>query len=164
MQSTVVTREAVTLIGLSIRTNNQNEMNPETSKIADLAGAYWGEQIANQFHHRSYPGVTYAVYTDYESDENGEYTYFIGEVVNSMEGQERSKFSSIVIPGGTYQKLTTEQGTMPGIIIQAWQEIWQMTPEQFAGQRTYMADFEIYDERARDPHNAEVDIYLGVSE
>jgi len=39
------------LIGLTARTNNQDEMNPESSKIAAFAGTYWGNQVANALHH-----------------------------------------------------------------------------------------------------------------
>lgn len=67
---------AITLVGLTVRTNNKNEMNPDAAKIAALAGSYWANQVANGIKHRFQPGITYAVYTDYESDENGDYTYF----------------------------------------------------------------------------------------
>ncbi len=72
------------LVGLTIRTNNKVEMNPDTAKIGKLAGLYWQTQIANQIQHRSHPGITYAVYTEYESDEHGDYIYFIGEAVDSL--------------------------------------------------------------------------------
>lgn len=74
----------LTLVGLIARTNNKNEMNPETSKIGALTASYWGNQIANNINHLSNPGVTYAIYTDFESDENCDYTYFIGEAVDSI--------------------------------------------------------------------------------
>ena len=32
----------ITLVGLTARTNNNNEINPEGSKIGALVGAYWG--------------------------------------------------------------------------------------------------------------------------
>lgn len=153
----------ITLIGLTERTNNKNEMNPETSKIAKLAGLYWGNQVANTIQHRAKPGVTYAVYTDFESDENGEYTYFIGEAVESLEGQDLSQFKTMKIPTSDYQRFTTDSGQMPEIIIAAWQAIWTMNENDFGGKRRYLADFEIYDERAADPNNAVVDIYIGIN-
>lgn len=53
---------------------------------------------------------------------------------------------------------------MPDIVIQAWQAIWKMTPEDLGGKRTYRADFEIYDQRAQDPQNSVVDIYIGTTQ
>jgi hypothetical protein len=35
----MVTRSEIKLIGLTVRTNNKNEMTPATSKIGELAGS-----------------------------------------------------------------------------------------------------------------------------
>ena len=150
------------LLDMTARTNNKNEMNPQASKIAQLAGMYWEKQIANQFKNRINPGITYSVYTEYESNENGEYTYFIGEEVRSFDDQDLSKFKSLTIPATTYQKFTTESGKIPDIVIAAWQKIWQMKEKDLEGKRKYIADFEIYDQRAIDPNQAIVDIYIGI--
>jgi predicted transcriptional regulator YdeE len=82
--------------------------------------------------------------------------------VSSLENQDISKFTSLIIPKSKYQRFTTEAGVMPQIVIKAWQDIWQMTPSMLAGKRKYKADFERYDHRAHDLNNAIVDIYIGV--
>ena len=150
------------LVGLTARTNNKNEMNPDASKIGALAGNYWGNQIANAFKHRKNPGVTYAVYTEFESDENGDYTYFIGEEVECFDDQDLEQFKTLTIPASNYQKFTTEAGKIPDIVINAWQQIWQMNEKDFGGKRQYIADFEIYDQRASDMNNAVLDIFIGI--
>lgn len=152
----------LTLVGLTARTNNKNEMNPATSKIGALAGYYWAKQVAKNIKHRTNSGATYSVYTEFESDENGDYTYFIGEVVDSTEGQDLSQFKVLSIPESHYQKFTTEPGKMPDVVISAWQKIWTMKENDFAGKRKYISDFEIYDERASDPNNTVIDIYIGI--
>lgn len=35
--------------------------------------------------------------------------------------------------------------------------------KNFGGKRKYIADFEIYDQRAADPNNAVIDIYIGMT-
>jgi len=162
MQKQKTQLSKITLVGLTTRTNNKNEMNPETSKIGKLAGLYWANQVANNIQHRTNPGVTYAVYTNFESDENGDYTYFIGEVVDSFESQDLSKFETIIIPASSYQKFTTKPGKIPDIVISAWQEIWTMKENDFGGKRKYIADFEVYDKRAADKNNTVLDIYIGI--
>lgn len=164
MQKQKVQLPEITLVGLTARTNNKNEMNPEVSKIGALAGLYWGNQVANNIQHRAKPGVTYAVYTEFESDEQGDYTYFIGEAVNSLQNQDLDKFKTITIPASGYTKFTTESGKMPEIVISAWQKIWAMNQNDFGGKRKYVADFEVYDERAANPHATVIDIYIGVTE
>ena len=162
MKKEIISLPEVMLIGVTARTNNLNEMDPTKAKIAQLAGSYWSNQIGDKFQNRANPGITYSVYTDFESDENGEYTYFIGEMVNSLKSQDLDKFETITIPSSKYMKFTTEPGTMPEVVINAWQDIWKMDNSDFEGKRKYIADFEVYDDRAVDPANSIVDIYIGI--
>jgi predicted transcriptional regulator YdeE len=37
-----------------------------------------------------------------------------------------------------------------------------MTAADFGGKRQYLADFEVYDQRAANPNSAVVDIYIGI--
>lgn len=164
MNKEKVKLDGMHLVGISIRTNNQNELNPETAKISKLLDKYWGEQIANGIKNRVNAPVTYAVYTEYDSDEHGDYTYFLGEAVSSLERQDSETLQSMFIPAGAYQKFTTKPGKFPDVIINAWQKIWQMKEEDFGGKRGYIADFEVYDQRARDPNHAIVDIYIGIKD
>jgi predicted transcriptional regulator YdeE len=162
MDKTTVNLNSFMLIGISTRTNNKKEMNQDTSKIGAMMKSYWSYQIANDFKYRVNPGVTYAVYTDYESDEHGDYTYFIGEEVSTLENQDMTTFTSLIVPESRYQRFTTAAGAMSEVIIRAWQGIWQMTLSMLEGKRKYKADFERYDQRAIDPNNAIVDIYIGI--
>lgn len=149
------------LIGLTARTNNKNEKNPDTAKISQLMSQYWGKNLASQIPNRTNPGVTFSVYTDYEANEHGDYTYFLGEQVSSFENIT-SSMQRLIIPAAKYQKFTTTSGKMPEVVINAWQEIWKMSVNDFGGERAYSADFEVYDQRASDPANASLDIYIGI--
>jgi len=143
MQKERVTRPEIQLIGLSIRTNNEDEMNPQRCKIGELVEHYWTHQIATQIPNRKNPGITFSVYTDYENNEHGNYTYLIGEEVTSFENMP-----------------TTFQ--VPYVVVNAWKEIWKMPSDELGGERIYLADFEIYDERAADLKNTVLDIYIGI--
>ena len=111
---------------------------------------------------RKNPGRVFAVYTNYDNDEHGAYTYFIGEEVHSFE-RIGSEFETLTIPAQTYIKLTSNPGSMPAVVINLWQNIWSMKPSELGGQRAYVADFEIYDERSQDPSNVVLDIYIGIN-
>lgn len=161
MDKTLINKPEIKLIGLTARTNNKNEMNPQTSKIAELANHYWGNNISTQIPHRKSAGVTFSAYTEYDSNEHGDYTYFVGEEVTSFDNIP-AEMQTLVIPASKYQKFTTPSGKMPDVVIAAWQQIWNMTSDDFGGDRAYQADFEIYDERASDPANTRLDIYIGV--
>lgn len=162
MKKEITTTPEMKLAGLSVRTNNKDEMNPEIAKIGNLVGEYFNENIAGKIPNRkNTDGLTIAAYTDYESNEHGNYTYFIGEEITSFENIP-PVLQAITIPAGKYQKLSTPPGQMPQVVINAWQEIWKMSPKDLGGKRRYQTDFEIYDERAADPENTIVDIYIGI--
>lgn len=161
MKKELSNKPEIKLVGLTTRTNNLNEMNPEKSKIAELAGRFWSQNMASQISNRQNPGVTLSIYTEYDSNEHGDYTYFIGEEVSSFDDVS-ADLQKLTIPAAKYQKFTTLPGKMPEVVIHAWQKIWGMTEKDFGGERAYVADFEIYDQRASDPANASLDIYIGI--
>ena len=161
MQKTVTELPEIKLLGILCRTNNTAEMNISSAKIAPTIQKYFRQAVGEEIPNRKNPGTTYCVYTDYESDFTGDYTYFIGEEVkfvgDSMEG-----FSSIIIPAQNYAKFTSKPGIMPEVCIDMWQNIWKMKSGELGGKRTYLADFEVYDKRALDPSKTVLDIYVGV--
>lgn len=161
MKNELVNRSEIKLVGLTARTNNRNEMNPQTSKIGELMGHYWKQNTPAQIPNRKNLGVTLSVYTEYESNEHGDYTYFVGEEVNSFENIPTG-FQKLTIPAGKYVKFTTPAGKIPEVVINAWRKIWSMSTDDFGGERAYIADFEVYDHRASDPMNASLDVYIGI--
>ena len=52
MKKEFVNKPEIKIVGLTVRTNNKNEMNPQLSKIGELAGRFWGQNIANQIPNR----------------------------------------------------------------------------------------------------------------
>ncbi len=161
MKKELLEKTEIRLVGLTARTNNSNEMTPLAAKIGALAGSYWSQNVAAQIANRKNPGVTLSVYTEYEGDEHGDYTYFIGEEVSSFD-HTPSGLQELIIPAAKYQKFTTPEGAMPEVVIAAWQQIWKMSQDDFGGKRAYRADFELYDKRASNPASTSLDIYIGI--
>ena len=52
MQKELANKTEIKLVGLAARTNNKNEMNPQTSKIGELAGRFWSQNIGGQISNR----------------------------------------------------------------------------------------------------------------
>lgn len=153
----------IKLVGISARTNNATELKVETGKIFPCVQRFFHEALHDKITHRKKPGTTLCVYTDYESDHTGNYTYFIGEVVTSFEDQP-SEMAQLTIPGQTYTKFTNGPAPMPEVIREPWFKIWKMSPDELGGDREYIADFEVYDERAADHSNIILDVYIGIKE
>jgi predicted transcriptional regulator YdeE len=163
MFKTITQLDEIKLIGITCRTNNAHvfKSDPSTNPIALAVQKYVHEHLAEKINDRSAPGITYCVYTQYESDVNGEYTYFIGEEVSSFEKRPEG-FQTLLIPAQTYAKFTNEPGPMPQVCIEMWNNIWTMTDSDLGGQRAYIADMEVYDERSHDHQNVTLDIYIGI--
>lgn len=163
MKQTTSSLPEIKLIGITTRTNNAQlfEGDPSTNKIATTVQKYFHENLPEKIENRQKPGTTFCVYTDYESDINGDFTYFIGEEVTSFDKIPEG-FTSLIIPPQDYSKFTNQPGPMPDVCIDMWKNIWQMDNTTLGGERTFIADFEIYDERCADRDNAILDLYIGI--
>lgn len=79
-----ITLSSVKLIGITIKTNNKHEIGENESKICKVVQKYFGESFAEKIEERKNPGITYCAYTDYENGIEGDYTFFIGEIVDEF--------------------------------------------------------------------------------
>jgi predicted transcriptional regulator YdeE len=102
----------------------------------------------------------YAVYSDYASDRDGEYSFVIGAMVKEGTVAPAGMVAK-ALPGGHFAVLTSDQGPLPKVVPGVWKKVWKLEDEKKI-QRNYKADFEIYDQRSQDPQNAQVDLYVGM--
>lgn len=139
-----------TFFGFSVETSNQAEMSGE-----GVIPGLW-----EKFYSGGAPShsPTIALYTNYESDENGTYTFAIGHKL-SEDSTVPKGMKEFTVPNSNYVVFTTRKGPVQEVVVEAWQEIWEWSKEN---ERTFTADFEVYDERTQDPNNSQVDIYIAV--
>ncbi len=161
MQKTEIILPEVKLLGIKTRTNNQNELNYELAKIYPTMQRYFNGQLSSKIPNSKKTGTTFCVYTDYAGDHTDDYSYFIGEEVHSFNIVPVG-FECQIIPEQVYVKFTVS-GSMPNAVVDAWHRIWLMSESRLGGERSYSADFEVYDERASNHQNIEMDIYIGIN-
>src|ERR1700732_766116 len=70
-------------------------------------------------------GPPVAVYSDYETDKNGEYSYLLGTKAGGNDGQPPG-FSRRTIEEGNYLCLTSEGPITPEVVVGLWQRIWAL--------------------------------------
>lgn len=58
--------------------------------------------------------------------------------------------------------LTTDRGAVTEVVPAEWKKVWGMTPEKLGGKRAFLTDYEVYDRRADDPKNAQVEFHIGI--
>lgn len=159
MNPEVVKQTGFTVIGISGRTGNAKEMTAD-GIIGKMWGRLFQEGLLAKIPNKSDQNIV-AVYTDYASDHNGEYTYVLGARVTS-DAEVPAGMVAKKIPGGKFAVFTTEKGPAAKVVPELWIQINSLPKTAAAGDRRYQADFEIYDERATDPQNLQTDIYIGI--
>ncbi|NGX45333.1 MAG: hypothetical protein K940chlam2_00482 [Chlamydiae bacterium] len=162
MEQVATVKEQVKLVGISVRTSYNIEQAMEKGRIYPCVMHYFQTALFEKIPNRKNPGTTFCVYTDYESDYTGTYTYFIGEEVTSFEDKMAEELNTMIIPQQSYAKFTTKPLPMPEVVVESWKKIWAMSASDLGAKRRYDADFEVYDERAADHDNIILDLYVGV--
>ena len=143
-------QQSFKIVGISIRTNNQKASND----LGKLWSKFIGENTTKKIPNKVSDDI-YSIYTDYESDHNGDYTKIIGYQVSSLENIAAGLVSK-EIPTSEYQKFTAK-GKFPNCVQATWGEIWNSEID-----RRYTADFEVYSGKSLNITNAEVDIFISV--
>ncbi|MGA8030285.1 MAG: GyrI-like domain-containing protein [Bryobacteraceae bacterium] len=151
--------DAFTVVGVEARTTNAREMSAD-GVIPKIWGRFRNENLLGAIPKRVDSHIV-ALYTDYESDKDGPYTYLLGAKVSSAKDIPPGMVSRAVI-AGAYAMFTEQGGPPPQMIVDLWKRIWSLEkPGQF--QRAYKTDFEVYyDGLVANPPNTHVDVYVGL--
>jgi predicted transcriptional regulator YdeE len=161
LQPRIVTQQPFQVIGIAASTSNAKEAGPDA-----IIGKQWhrfmSDDLINKIPNRVDQTI-YAVYTDYTSDANGQYTLILGAKVRPIPNPKIPDGMVIKsVPAGRYAVFSTERGPVIQVVVDTWKQIWAYYQSPQNGQRAYQADFEVYDQRAADSNNAQVDIYVGL--
>jgi len=159
MNPKVVDQDGFTVIGITARTTNAKEMTADGA-IGKQWMRFFQEGVLGKIPNRADASII-AVYTDYASDHNGEYTYLLGARVTS-DAEVPDGMVAKKIAGGKFAVFTSDRGPAPQVVPATWMKINSRPQNTVGGDRLYRADYEIYDERARDPQNLQVDVYVGI--
>ncbi|NEW07497.1 AraC family transcriptional regulator [Paenibacillus sp. SYP-B3998] len=159
IQPKIVQLDAFHIMGLSARTSNALESGGNGS-IPKLWQQFYQEQISERITNPLPNSPTIGLYTDYENGVLGLYTSLIGLKVTQVTDIPES-LTTAFVPAGKYAVFTTARGPFYETVPQCWAIIWDLFTHSDM-ERTYTGDFELYDERAMNPEDAEVDIYIAI--
>ncbi|ALO35261.1 transcriptional regulator [Colwellia sp. MT41] len=139
-----------TINGLSIRTDNETEMDPNKGKISSLWQAF-DETVSVDYKNGE---RVYGVYSDYESDHTGKFTVHAG--FDGLSMPPKISLAQVTIPAAKYL-VFTHKGEMPQIAIDAWTDVWNyFSKGKEEHKRLYSTDFEYY------PHENEIEVHIAV--
>jgi predicted transcriptional regulator YdeE len=161
MPPKIVEVKEFSVIGIEARTNNAKEMGND-GIIPKQWARFFADGTLAKIPNKVDPTI-YAVYTDYGSDRNGDYTLLIGAKVSQTSSIPPGMVARKV-PAGKYAVVTSAKGPVERVVPQTWQQIYSLEDSsKLGGPRSYQADFELYDQRSRDPKDSQVDIYVGIN-
>ncbi len=146
------------VVGLETRTSNPREANgngPISQLWAQLQSDRFVSRIPNRVDSR-----IVAVYSNYESDKDGPYTYLLGARVSSVKDVPPGMVSMSIVPG-TYAMFTAQGDAPAELVVSLWKRIWALEkPDQL--HRSYKTDYEVHYTAPGAPAIAHVDVYIGV--
>lgn len=149
----IVSKPLFHIIGIAVRTSNENAQ--AATDIPALWNRFMSENIQQLIPNKTNQAV-YSVYTDYEKDFTKPYTTILGCKVASLD-QIPDGMVGKTIEAQNYRQFTAKGTLADGIVYNEWLKIWESGMA-----RKYTADFEIYDESAFRPEQAEVNIFIAV--
>ena len=147
--------EAFHVIGISVRTTNENQQ--AAKDIPALWSRFMSEGIQAKIPNKIDAEVL-SIYTNYEGDHTKPYDTILGCRVSSLdvvpEGMVAQSFE-----GGSYVEFVSKGDMNQGAVYNTWLEIWNADLD-----RKFTADFEVYGEKAKNPANIEVPIFVALKE
>jgi len=155
----IISGSSFTVVGISARTTNAQEMSGR-GVIRKMWQRFMSEQLLEKIPNRADSNIL-ALYTNYESDANGAYTFVLGAKVASA-AKIPGGMVAVKVPAAKYSVFTTDRGPTAKVVPEAWARIWSLSKSQLGGQRAYKTDFELYGPQAADPQNAQVQIHIGI--
>jgi predicted transcriptional regulator YdeE len=133
-----VTIDAFEVMGREARTANAREMSG-----AGVIGKLWSEGGSQAV----------AVYSDYESDKDGEYNYLLGTKMREDDTLP-DHLTQRRVEGGPYVQLQFEGSVTPDAVVGLWRQVWEWERDRKI-ERAYKTDFELYS-------GAGVELYVGL--
>ncbi|KAB1159668.1 AraC family transcriptional regulator [Tenacibaculum aiptasiae] len=146
-------KEAFYVVGISIRTTNEN--GKAMQDIPALWQRFMKEGVINKLSNRV-GDESYAVYTDYEKDHTKPYTMILGYEVENLESIPEGMIGK-KIEASSYEKFVAKGDLTKTAVVDEWMKIWNSDIN-----RTYTSDFEVYGSKAQDPTNGEAEIFIAV--
>lgn len=148
MGSNIIFKNEFNIAGIQVRTSNKH-----IEKIQELWNKFFSEKIYEKVQNKINPEQIYCIYTDYESDFNGDYTCLIGFEVDKLDNISDGLISR-TIQKAKYQTFS-DKGSVNEITPNLWKKIWNTKLD-----RVYKADFELYDLTTIFSENSEVKIFI----
>ncbi|MDE3196232.1 MAG: effector binding domain-containing protein [Acidobacteriota bacterium] len=138
---TFVHLESFPVTGILARTSNAREATSDGA-IGKIWARFIREGLAEKIPHRV-SSDPMAFYSNYASDEHGEYDFLLGARVTAVSIPLPDGMVVRNTPASRFAVFEADTGPPPKVVPELWRKIWAepRTPEYA---RSYRGDFELY--------------------
>lgn len=138
--------------GLVTRTKKEN--NQAITDIGNAWGKFFGEGHIEKLSHEGVIGLV-GIYTEYESDYNGAYTFLCGTLSN--KSMEIPGYTCHKILAGKYAKFSIH-GDPQTVLAPVWKYIWESDLD-----RCYTSDFEVYHNDKNEKGHQTIEVFVALN-
>ncbi|CAD8093707.1 unnamed protein product [Paramecium primaurelia] len=163
-QLTVVELPSFILVGLTRNIIQKEELDPNTGQIGKAYEEYFEKQIYDKIPHRSFPKRTYCMYYEYQNPHDLQeikYKMVLGEMVSEVTDLPEG-LVAVIVPEHRFCRFDCGPGSIPKVVIDAWQSLPNLSPEELGGARSYDYDFEVYPEDINVNENIKFELLIGL--
>lgn len=154
MQSVIVNRPEIKLIGIELETTNRD--NLAMQEIPPFWQKFLSQNTLEKIPNKVDPNQIIAVYTKYKNETD--YSMIIGAAVSTFDDIPE-EMTTVTLPAGKYAAFN-KQGDIEENVTETWQYIW--SPD-FKHERSFIADYEVYHQKQSVIDGSGlVDIYVGI--
>lgn len=146
-------KEGFTIVGVTVKTTNEN--GQAAKDIPMLWNEFMIDNVKSKIKNKV-DDTVYALYTNYEGDHTKPYTTMIGCKVENLENIPE-ELTVKIIPEATYAKFIAKGDLTKNVVYDKWLTIWNTNLE-----RMFTTDIEVYNEKAINPKDGEVEIYVAI--
>ena len=145
--------EQFDIVGIRTRTINDGSAAKD---IPALWNRFMSENILENIPNKTNNAI-YCLYTAYEGDHTQPYDVVLGCKVNDIN-EIPEGLTHLQVPATRNAQFLAKGVIEHGqAVVETWMQIWQSDLD-----RAFSVDYEIYDERAENLQNAEVDIFIAL--
>jgi len=145
--------ESFDIVGIKTRTANDGSAGKD---LPHLWARFMEEDLKTKILHRV-DDTIYCLYTNYQGDHTQPYDAILGCKVSSTDDIPEGMVIHNV-QASHAAKFVAKGSLIKGeAVINTWFDIWKSGLD-----RSFTTDFEVYDGRSADIHNAEVDVFISL--
>lgn len=142
-QPRTVELDAFYVIGLELRIDKQVDSITANSRIAEHWKRFIDGNVAHNIPSRVSTEVHFGVNTNYDASDRSEYSLITGVEVSSLNDIPQGMVG-VKVPASRYLVFTAH-GEIPDAIQEGWKQVNAFFSDNASYQRSFGADFEIYD-------------------